>query len=202
MIRLWPTPMGKTLRNEGWFIDIVSHERPTEDYIDLVNEPLRENNSQVLGPVITSRPRGHNTAEQSLSHSRQMRFLLTKAEYDQVFAAGERAAFFEGDQAALEESERKRQELIKLEASVPTGRLSFRILSYEIDQSTGFPLHIRFQAELTAPISFKFTPRLKPRPTQCVTLSSSIKVEVKKKHISFGRNFSCFAAHFIERDLF
>jgi hypothetical protein len=30
----------------------------------------------------------------------------------------------------------------------------------------------------------------------------SIKVEVKKKHISFGWNFSCFAAHLIERDLF
>jgi bifunctional DNA-binding transcriptional regulator/antitoxin component of YhaV-PrlF toxin-antitoxin module len=31
---------------------------------------------------------------------------------------------------------------------------------------------------------------------------SSIKVEVKKKHISFGWNFSCFAAHLIEGDLF
>jgi hypothetical protein len=26
--------------------------------------------------------------------------------------------------------------------------------------------------------------------------------EVKKKHVSFGWNFSCFAAHLIERDLF
>jgi len=31
---------------------------------------------------------------------------------------------------------------------------------------------------------------------------SSIKVEVKKKHVSFGWSFSCFAAHLIERDLF
>jgi hypothetical protein len=30
----------------------------------------------------------------------------------------------------------------------------------------------------------------------------SIKGEVKKKHISFGWNFSCFSAHLIERDLF
>src|SRR5258707_8368841 len=30
---------------------------------------------------------------------------------------------------------------------------------------------------------------------------SSIKVEVKKKHLSFGWSFSCFAAHLIERDL-
>jgi hypothetical protein len=31
---------------------------------------------------------------------------------------------------------------------------------------------------------------------------SSIKVEVKKKHSCIGPNFSCFAAHSIERDLF
>jgi hypothetical protein len=31
---------------------------------------------------------------------------------------------------------------------------------------------------------------------------SSIKVEVKKKHLSNGWRFSCFAAHFIEQDLF
>ncbi len=31
---------------------------------------------------------------------------------------------------------------------------------------------------------------------------SSIKVEVKKKHFSDGRSFSCFAAHVIEQDLF
>jgi hypothetical protein len=33
-------------------------------------------------------------------------------------------------------------------------------------------------------------------------LESSIKVEVKRKHFSFGWNFSCFAAHLIERELF
>src|SRR5580658_1001040 len=33
-------------------------------------------------------------------------------------------------------------------------------------------------------------------------LVSSIKVEVKKKHFCAGWNFSCFAAHLIERDLF
>jgi hypothetical protein len=34
------------------------------------------------------------------------------------------------------------------------------------------------------------------------SLISSIKGEVKKKHISFGRNFSCFSAHSIEPDWF
>ena len=38
-------------------------------------------------------------------------------------------------------------------------------------------------------------------PTR-LCLVSSIKVEVKKKHNSVGRKFSCFSAHLIERDLF
>jgi hypothetical protein len=33
-------------------------------------------------------------------------------------------------------------------------------------------------------------------------LISSIKGEVKKEHISNGWTFSCFAAHWIEQDLF
>jgi len=37
---------------------------------------------------------------------------------------------------------------------------------------------------------------------QCQDLISSIKVEVKKKHISCGRNFSCIAAHWMEQDRF
>jgi hypothetical protein len=32
-------------------------------------------------------------------------------------------------------------------------------------------------------------------------LVCSIKVEVKKKHISLGWNFACFAAHVMEQDL-
>jgi hypothetical protein len=33
-------------------------------------------------------------------------------------------------------------------------------------------------------------------------LDRSIKAEVKKKHLPCGCNFSCFAAHLMERDLF
>jgi hypothetical protein len=35
-----------------------------------------------------------------------------------------------------------------------------------------------------------------------LTLISSIKGKVKKKNLSRGWNFSTFAAHFIEQDLF
>jgi hypothetical protein len=39
-------------------------------------------------------------------------------------------------------------------------------------------------------------------PTVGQVLISSIKGEVKKKHVSVGRSFSCFPAHVAERDLF
>src|ERR1035437_1218171 len=40
------------------------------------------------------------------------------------------------------------------------------------------------------------------RSNLCHCLRSSIKGEVKKKYISCGWSFSCFAAHLIEQDLF
>jgi|SRR5229473_1088485 hypothetical protein len=45
-------------------------------------------------------------------------------------------------------------------------------------------------------------PEVRLNAHEGLVTTSSIKVEVKKKHISFGWNFSCFAAHLIERDLF
>jgi hypothetical protein len=40
------------------------------------------------------------------------------------------------------------------------------------------------------------------RKNSAQVLVSSIKGEVKKKHISFGRKFSCFSAQLFEQDLF
>ena len=51
-------------------------------------------------------------------------------------------------------------------------------------------------------------PILDCKPNACSALPerkwtvSSIKREVKKKQFRTGRNFSCFAAHLIELDLF
>src|SRR5216684_5287452 len=45
-------------------------------------------------------------------------------------------------------------------------------------------------------------PEVRLNAHEGLVTTSSIKVEVKKKDVSFGWNFSCFAAHLIERDLF
>ena len=167
-LRVWPTPMGKALRDEGWFIDVISQGEPAGYYLNFVNVPLRESNNRVLGPGYNVDTRGHNTAEQSLSHVHEMRFLLTKGDYDQVSAANEKVpGVFEGSTEALDEAGRKYQEFQKLVSSMPTGWLSFRILSFKVDPSTGFPLSIQFQVDLSAPSTFTFAPDLKPTPTQC-----------------------------------
>ena len=49
---------------------------------------------------------------------------------------------------------------------------------------------------------FNYTVERRIERGLCQCLISSIKVEVKRKHISFGWNFSSFAAHLIEQDLF
>jgi hypothetical protein len=41
-----------------------------------------------------------------------------------------------------------------------------------------------------------------PNDRKHYQLVSSIKEEVKKKHLSLGWKFSCFSAHTIERELF
>ena len=55
-------------------------------------------------------------------------------------------------------------------------------------------------------VASKWPPRVLRSSSQTMLFPSSspssIKVEVKKKHPSRGRNFSCFAAHLIEQDLF
>jgi hypothetical protein len=167
LLRVWPTPLGKVVRNEGWFIDLVSHDRPIEEYLNWVNTPLRESNSRVLGPERNIDTHGRNTAEQSLGHPREMRFLLTKDDYDHVSAAYEKAEFLEGSSEVLEEAQRKYQIFLNLINTVPTGRLNLLILSYKVDPNTGFPMRIRFRARLTAPSTFKFAGNLKPSPTQC-----------------------------------
>jgi hypothetical protein len=48
----------------------------------------------------------------------------------------------------------------------------------------------------------KMADELTTQDLERYALRRSIKVEVKKKHISRGWNFSCFAAHLMERDLF
>jgi hypothetical protein len=51
--------------------------------------------------------------------------------------------------------------------------------------------------KLSTALSIAYKPEAKSHNPR-----SSIKGEVKKKHICFGRSFSCFPAHWIERDLF
>jgi hypothetical protein len=167
LLRIWPTPMGKVVRDEGWFIDIVSREQPADEYLNFVNEPIRDINNRVLGPGRNADTGKRNTAEESLSHPREMRFILTKSDYDRLSAESEKARFSEGSPEVFAEALKRQQALRELADSIPTGLFTFRILSYEVDPTTGYPLNIKFAAQLTAPKAFRFARRLNPSPGPC-----------------------------------
>jgi len=61
-----------------------------------------------------------------------------------------------------------------------------------------FWLHVLCMGLVTVLCVHRLVPLLSPGKFY----KGSIKVEVKRKHFSFGWNFSCFAAHLIERELF
>ena len=92
-----------------------------------------------------------------------MRFVLTKGDYDRPSTTSVKAEFMKASPEVFAEAQRKRQEVRELAESIPTGILSLRILSYEVDPTTGYPLRIGFSAQLTAPKAFRFARRFNPR---------------------------------------
>ena len=62
------------------------------------------------------------------------------------------------------------------------------------------PLRSRSTTALTVAASIQFVPSTNLLAFKC--LVSSIKVEVKRKNVPCGWNFSCFAAQLIKQDLF
>jgi hypothetical protein len=178
VFRLWPFPLGKAVPDRGWVIDIDPYDRLAQDYISPVNFPLRESSSQALGLGYNPDTHKPNTAQQSLEHVHEMRFLLNSADFPWVSSV--MAPMFKTERLPNQDVRPDYEQFLKVEASVPTGWLSFRVLSYEVDPATGFPRSIRFQAELSAPDTFKFADDLKPSPTGCRELSEKIAAAAKK----------------------
>jgi hypothetical protein len=184
LFRVLPKPPGKDIRNQGWIINIVPqlvpgalYDTETKDYILIVNYPLHESSSQILGHGYDVETHGYNTSEQSLNHPHEMRFLLSSADYDVVFSAFRdnmkpiASHIVSGNESAKNNGE---ETFLKIANSVPTGWLSFYVLSSEIDPN-GVPLRIQFHAELTTPSAFKFADDLKTRAVPCVTHVSTAR---------------------------
>jgi len=120
-----------------------------------VNPPLRFNGSQILGPSY-----GDDT-KTSLAHLRQMRFLLSAAEYDRIWPLVTNALW----PYSSPRPDKAADDYLDALKTLPTGRFKFTVQAYDADPLTGSIRHINFRAEFTTPANFDFDPALKAKPT-------------------------------------
>jgi hypothetical protein len=142
---------------EGWFLDIVPAEANTKDYIYPVNLPLQSNGNQTLGPGYGE------TVKSSLAHPHEMKFLLSRADYDRVFGLIGNVLWSyrtSDPDKALSDYNNAVDEASK-------GSLRIHISSYKRDPKTGALNRIKLRVEITTPASFQFAPHLNPFPWPC-----------------------------------
>jgi hypothetical protein len=142
---------------EGWFLDIVPAEANTKDYIYPVNLPLQSNGNQTLGPGYGE------TVKSSLAHPHEMKFLLSRADYDRVFGLIGNVLWSyrtSDPDKALSDYNNAVDEASK-------GSLRIHISSYKREPKTGALNRIKLRVEITTPASFQFAPHLNPFPWPC-----------------------------------
>jgi hypothetical protein len=141
----------------GWFLDIVPAEANTKDYIYPVNLPLQLNGNQTLGPGYSE------TVKSSLAHPHEMNFLLTRSDFDRIFAlVGNVLRSYQTkdpDQALSDYTDAV--ELAK------KGFLRVAVSSYKTDPKTGALLRIKLHVQITTPADFQFAPKMNPLPWHC-----------------------------------
>lgn len=146
----------KTGKETGWFLDIVPAEANTKDYIYPVNLPLQLNGNQTLGPGYGE------SAKSSLAHPHEMRFLLTRSDYDRVF--GLIGNVLQSYQTP--DPDKAVADFTNAVDDARKGWLRVTVHSYKTDKTGGLT-HIKLRVQVTTPLDFQFAPRLYPLPSPC-----------------------------------
>ena len=142
------------LKPSGWEFSLVDSKG--DDYVYPVNPPLRFNGSQTLGAGYG------DTARASLSHGRELQFLLTRADYANFEPLLDDALWPYQSKDPDHAIERYEDALKRL----TTGLLRLSVTHSEISPEDQV-LSAHFTITLTAPQSFEFDRNLSPRPTAC-----------------------------------
>lgn len=146
----------QTLKEPGWFIDIVPADATAKDYIYPVNPPLRFNGSQYLGP-------GYESLKSSMSYAHEMPFLLNRVDYDRVSSLIGNVLWphqtADPDKAASDY-----KNAVK---NAKKGWLKVTISSYKLDAKTSELAGIELRVQVTTPMSFEFAPDLKSELASC-----------------------------------
>jgi hypothetical protein len=138
----------------GWTFSLEDAEG--QDYIYPVNPPLRFNPSQYLGRAYGE------SARQSLSSNRELRFLVNKADYERFWPLVTNALWPYSAPHPDKATEEYFTELGKLR----TGLLRLKIVKSDVTADDVIR-SAEFQIELVAPPVFRFDPQLKPQPAAC-----------------------------------
>jgi hypothetical protein len=140
--------------SRGWVISL--EDKAGRDFIYPVNPALRFNSSQTIGAVYG------DTAKQSLSQGRELRFLLNKSDYDAFEPYVDHALW----PYNAPDPDRASDEYLDALESLHTGLLRLTILRadvipYDTVRSA------EFNAEFIAPYSFQFDSSLASHPMTC-----------------------------------
>ncbi|MFZ0295434.1 MAG: hypothetical protein WAL52_17630 [Candidatus Sulfotelmatobacter sp.] len=147
----------RSLKDSGWFVDVVPAEANTQDYIYPVNLPLRFNGNQTLGPG------DGETIKSSLSHPHEMNFLLDRSDYDRISALIGNVLW----SYRTPDPDKALADYTNAVDNARKGSIKIAISSYKSDPSTGALTRIKLRVGITTPPDFQFAPGLTPWPAPC-----------------------------------
>jgi hypothetical protein len=147
----------RSLKELGWFLDIVPAEANKQDYIYPVNTPLRFNGNQTLGPGYGE------TFKSSLAYPHEMRFLLNRSDYDRVSGLIGNVLW----SYQTPDPDKALDDYTKAVDEARKGSLKVTVSSYKTAPKTGAPTRIKLRVEVTTPADFQFAPHLNPLPWRC-----------------------------------
>jgi hypothetical protein len=138
----------------GWVLSLEDTAR--RDYIYPVNPPLRLNPSETLG-------RGYgDSARQSLSHERNLRFLLDNADYNRLEPLVDHALW----PYNAPDPNRALDEYVTALQNLQTGLLKLKVLASDIAPDDSVR-SAKFHVEFVAPQGFRFDASGHPHPSAC-----------------------------------
>jgi hypothetical protein len=148
----------KSMKEPGWFIDVVPAEEAKNDYIYPVNPPLRLNPIQTLGSGYGE------TVESSLAHPHVMNFLLHRSDYEKISSLIDNVLW----PYKTADPEKAVSDYTQAVDETQKGQLKVVVASHKTDRKTGMLEHIKLRVEITVPAGFQFAPGFFPLPSRCL----------------------------------
>ncbi len=153
------------LKSAGWMFSLK--DAKGRDFIYPVNPALRFNGSQTLGAGYG------DTAKQSLSHGRELRFLLNESDYDAFEPYVDHALWPYNAPDPYHAADEYLDALEKLR----TGLLRLTILRANVARDDAVR-SAEFKAEFIASTRFQFDPSLAPHPMICPASTLPIRQQL------------------------